>query len=196
MEQLMQSELFAWVILPIAIFLARILDVSIGTLRLIFISKGFKYLAPLLGFFEVIIWLLAIGQIMQNLDNWVCYVAYGLGFATGNYFGIYLDEKMSIGTLLIRVIPKVDSAELIHSLREKQFGVSAIDVEGMSGKVKMLLSIVKRKDIKEYIRLVILHNPNAFYTVEDVKTVKEGYFKTGKRSDIFGHMQMFRRPGK
>lgn len=196
MEQLMQSEIFAWVILPLAIFFARILDVSVGTLRLIFVSKGFKYLAPVLGFFEVIIWLLAIGQIMQNLDNWVCYIAYGLGFATGNYIGIYLDEKMSIGTLLIRVIPKVDSEELIHSLREQQFGVSAIDVDGMNGKVKMLLSIVKRKDIKEYIRLVNLHNPNAFYTVEDIKAVKEGYFRAGKRTDLFGHMQLLRRTGK
>ena len=103
------TELFTWVILPLLIFLARILDVSIGTMRLIFVSKGMKYLAPILGFFEVIIWLLAISQIMQHLDNVLCYVAYGLGFAMGNYLGIVLEEKMSIGTVLIRVIPQKET---------------------------------------------------------------------------------------
>ena len=82
--------IFTWVLLPILIFFARILDQSIGTMRLIFLSKGMKHIAPFLGFFEVIIWLLAIGQIMQHLDNWVCYVAYGAGFAMGNFIGITL----------------------------------------------------------------------------------------------------------
>jgi len=106
------SELFTWVILPVLIFLARIMDVSIGTMRLIFVSKGMKYLAPVLGFFEVTIWLLAIGQIMQHLDNVMCYIAYGSGFAMGNYLGIVLEEKMSIGTVLIRVIPQKDTSQL------------------------------------------------------------------------------------
>ncbi|NTV83691.1 MAG: hypothetical protein HGA23_05250, partial [Bacteroidales bacterium] len=121
---LTDSPLFTWVILPLLIFFARILDVSIGTLRLIFVSKGYKFYAPMLGFFEVIIWLLAIGQIMQHLDNFLCYVAYGLGFATGNYLGIYLDEKMSLGTVLIRVVPKMDTTNLINRLREESFGAS------------------------------------------------------------------------
>ena len=84
---------FTWILLPALIFLARILDQSIGTLRLIFLSKGMKYIAPFLGFFEVIIWLLAVGQIMQHLDNWLCYVAYGAGFAMGNFIGITLEER-------------------------------------------------------------------------------------------------------
>ena len=89
---------FTWVGLPILIFLARILDQSIGTLRLIFLSKGMKHIAPFLGFFEVIIWLLAVGQIMQHLDNWLCYVAYGAGFAMGNFIGISIEERLSLGT--------------------------------------------------------------------------------------------------
>jgi len=175
------SPVFTWVILPLLIFFARILDVSIGTLRLIFVSKGYKFYAPLLGFFEVIIWLLAIGQIMQHLDNFLCYFAYGLGFATGNYLGIYLDEKMSLGTVLIRVVPKVDTTTLINQLREQSFGASLVDIEGMTGKLKMIFTIVKRKDLKDVLGIIQEHNPQAFVTIEDVKTAKEGYFRISSK---------------
>jgi uncharacterized protein YebE (UPF0316 family) len=178
---LTDSPLFTWVILPLLIFFARILDVSIGTLRLIFVSKGYKFYAPLLGFFEVIIWLLAIGQIMQHLDNFLCYIAYGLGFATGNYLGIYLDEKMSLGTVLIRVVPKMDTTDLINRLREQSFGASLVDIEGMTGKLKMIFTIVKRKDLKEVLGLIQEHNPQAFVTIEDVKTAREGYFRLARK---------------
>jgi len=178
---LTDSPLFTWVILPLLIFFARILDVSIGTLRLIFVAKGFKFYAPMLGFFEVIIWLLAIGQIMQHLDNFLCYFAYGLGFATGNYLGIYLDEKMSLGTVLIRVVPKVDTTNLINELREQSFGASLVDIEGMTGKLKMIFTIVKRKDLKEVLGIIQEHNPQAFVTIEDVKTAREGYFRLSRK---------------
>ena len=174
---LADSWVFTWIVLPVLIFLARIMDVSIGTLRLIFVSKGYKYYAPILGFFEVVIWLMAIGQIMQHLDNVMCYLAYGLGFATGNYIGIILDEKMSLGTVLIRVVPKKDTTNLINHLRESNFGASLVDIEGMSGKLKMIFTIVKRKDLREVMNIIHEHNPQAFVTIEDVKTAKEGYFK-------------------
>jgi uncharacterized protein YebE (UPF0316 family) len=194
---LTDSWAFTWIILPVLIFLARILDVSIGTLRLIFVSKGFKIYAPILGFFEVVIWLLAIGQIMQHLDNFMCYFAYGLGFATGNYIGIYLDEKMSLGTVLIRVVPKFDTTNLINHLRADNFGTSVVDIEGMTGKLKMIFTIVKRKDLKDVMRIIQEHNPQAFVTIEDVKTAKEGYFRfSGKKS--FSPVSLFQdfRKGK
>lgn len=190
------SDIFVWAILPLLIFVSRILDVSIGTMRLIFVSKGFKYLAPVLGFFEVIIWLLAISQIMQHLDNFLCYIAYGLGFAMGNYAGIILEEKISIGTILLRVMPKKDTTELIKYLREQGYGVTSVEVEGMKGKIKMLLSIINRKDAKEYINMVHRFNPNAFYTVEDMKSVKEGYFKSHRTFSAFDHLHFLRRKGK
>jgi uncharacterized protein YebE (UPF0316 family) len=178
---LTDSPMFTWVILPLLIFFARILDVTIGTLRLIFVSKGYKFYAPLLGFFEVVIWLIAIGQIMQHLDNFLCYFAYGLGFAAGNYLGIYLDEKMSLGTVLIRVVPKFDTTNLINHLREHNFGASLVDIEGMTGKLKMIFTIVKRKDLKEVLGVIHEHNPQAFVTIEDVKTAKDGYFKMSRK---------------
>ena len=196
METLLLSDswVFTWVILPALIFLARIGDVSIGTLRLIFIARGFKYYAPLLGFFEVIIWLLAIGQIMQHLDNFMCYIAYGLGFATGNFIGIILDEKLSLGTVLVRIVPKIDPAELINRLRAEEFGASLVDIEGMTGKMKMIFAIIKRQDLKQVMAIISEHNPAAFVTVEDVKTAQEGYFRmTRRRLNPISILQDFRK---
>lgn len=124
------SPVFTWVVLPLLIFLARISDQTIGTLRLIFLSKGQKKLAPFLGFFEVIIWLIAVSQIMKHLDNILCYVAYGGGFAMGNYIGMVVEEKLSIGNVLIRIIPRKDTSELITYLRDNNYGVTSVEAEG------------------------------------------------------------------
>ncbi len=171
------SWFFTWVILPGLIFFARILDQSIGTMRLIFLSKGMKHIAPFLGFFEVIIWLLAIGQIMQHLDNWVCYIAYGAGFATGNFVGMILEEKLSLGTSIIRVILTHESPELITALNSHNFGLTILDAEGAKGKVKIIFSIIRRKEIPVFLNTLHVYHPAAFYTIEDVKTARDGVFK-------------------
>jgi uncharacterized protein YebE (UPF0316 family) len=195
---IMDTWAFTWVVLPILIFLARVMDVSIGTLRLIFVSKGYKLLAPLLGFFEVIIWLLAIGQIMQHLDNFMCYIAYGLGFAMGNYVGIFLEEKMSLGTVVLRIIPKKETVDLISALRESDFGVTAVDIEGKSGRQKMIFMIIRRKDLKEALEIIHTYNPAAFYTIEDIRSVSEGYFRIAKQKEALHTRKGFRlhRQGK
>ncbi len=125
-HQFMDSAVFSWVVLPILIFLARICDVSIGTVRIIFVSRGKKLLSPILGFFEVSIWLLAISQIMQNLDNAVCFIAYACGFAMGNFVGIYIEKKLAMGTLILRVFLLKDDCEMKDRLYEAGFGVTRI----------------------------------------------------------------------
>ena len=173
----MDSFWWTWVILPFLIFCSRILDQSIGTLRVIFVSKGLKKIAPFLGFFEVIIWLLAVAQVMKHLNNPMSYIAYGAGFATGNYVGILIEEKLSLGTVLIRIVPKKDASRLIQYLRDQNFGVTVLDAEGaMGSKVKIVFTIIKRKNVYKVISAINDYNPNAFYTIEEIKTVKEGYF--------------------
>ena len=178
--------LFTWVILPILIFFARIMDQTIGTMRLIFLSKGMKYIAPFLGFFEVIIWLLAVGQIMQHLDNWLSYVAYGAGFATGNFIGMLLEEKISLGTVIIRVILSRQSPELIEELKSQNFGLTLVDAEGSKGSVKLVFSIIRRKELAHFIDTIHQFNPNAFYTVEEVKSASEGIFRRINSRSVFG----------
>lgn len=167
---------WTWVILPILIFFARVLDQSIGTLRVIFVSKGLKNIAPFFGFFEVIIWLLAVVQVMKHLNNPMAYLAYGAGFAMGNYIGIIIEEKISIGTLLVRIILKKDSPALIDELRAEGFGVTVVDAEGAKGHVKIIFTIIKRKNVQRAIEVINHYDPHAFYTLEEIKAVKEGYF--------------------
>jgi uncharacterized protein YebE (UPF0316 family) len=194
MQDLFSQETITYIIIPILIFFARLTDVTIGTMRLIFVSKGYKLVAPILGFFEIIIWLLAISQIMQHLDNWVCYVAYGGGFAAGNLIGITLEQKLSIGNVIIRVFPKKDVSELADDLRSQAFGVSAIEIQGKEGRKKMLFSVIQRKHIKQYIDTVLHHNPRAFYTVEDIKAVSDIYSKAPSSPKILNRNRV--RKGK
>ncbi len=173
---LFDSFWWTWVILPLLIFASRILDQSIGTVRLIFVSKGFRLLAPILGFFEVLIWLLAVTQVMKHLDNPVNFIAYAAGFAVGNYTGILLEEKISLGNVVIRIIPKFDTTELIDHLRREGYGVTAFNAEGGKGKVKIVFTIIRRKNVQKVIECINHFNPNSFYTIEEIKAVREGYF--------------------
>ena len=170
------SELFKWVILPLLIFCARIFDVSLGTLRVIFISRGMRAFAALVGFFEVLIWLLAIGQIMKNLTNVVCYIAYAGGFAMGTFVGIYVVEKLSLGVVLIRIITRKDASNLLSYLHSQNYGVTSVDAQGTTGVVKVIYTVIKRQDLHHVIEIIKKFNPQAFYTIEDVKSVSEGIF--------------------
>lgn len=165
------SNWFIYGLLPALIFFSRIVDVTIDTLRIVFVSKGNKIVAPILGFFEILIWLVAITRIMENLDNFTTYIAYALGFAVGNYVGLVVEEKLAIGTQLIRIITVKDAGLLISSLREKGFGVTAIDAEGKDRLVHVIFLIVRRQVIQQVIAMVNHHNPKAFYSIEDVRSV-------------------------
>lgn len=195
---ILTPEIFAYVILPVMIFCARICDVTMGTLRVIFISKGIRYLAPFIGFFEVIIWLLAIGQVMNNLTNVVSYIAYGAGFATGTYIGMYIEEKISLGLTSVRIITKEDPQELMQYLRSHNYGVTSVDGEGTTGRVKMVFTIIRRQDLAHVVGIIQQFHPNAFYSVEDVKSVAEGVFPIRPSRGVFSWVDSLRfyRKGK
>lgn len=168
--------IFTWILIPLMIFFARICDVSIGTLRVIFLSKGYKKIAPILGFFEVIIWLLAITQVMKHIDNFVGVFAYGAGFAAGNYVGMLIEEKLSLGLVTIRIVFKTDMTKFLTALQVDDIGYTLIDGVGKEDKVKILLSIVKRTDLHLIFDALTKFNPNAFYSIEDVRNANQGIF--------------------
>ncbi len=176
---LYDSFWFVYVLLPILIFVSRIMDVSIGTLRIIFVSRGDKIIAPILGFFEVLIWLLAITGIMANLDNWLTYVAYAGGFAAGNYIGLFLEERMALGIRMIRIITSRDANPLIATLRSGGYGVTTVRATGKDGPVHLIYTIVPRSQTKPVIEKVKEFNPRAFYSVEDVRGVNNDSFTFG-----------------
>jgi uncharacterized protein YebE (UPF0316 family) len=172
----LDSNLYTWVILPALIFLARVCDVSLGTVRIIFISRGMKYFAALVGICEILIWLLAIGQIFKNLNNIICYIAYAGGFASGSFLGIYIAEKLSLGKVVIQIITPRSAAQLIEFLKTENYGVTTIPAQGVEGPVEVVFSIIERQDLKRVVSMVKQFNPQAFYTIEDVRFASEGIF--------------------
>lgn len=176
-EHTVQSfDYFSWVVVPLLICLARIIDVSLGTLRIIFLSKGYKRMAPIFGFFEILIWLLAIREVMVNLHNPLSYIAYALGFALGNYVGIAIEEKLSLGHVLFRVIYKGDGNGFLEFMEKHNFGFTVFSGQGIQSRVKLLFSVLNRRDIKRVFLAIKKSLPDAFYTVENIKEVKQGIF--------------------
>lgn len=166
-------DLFQYVVLPLLIFFARILDVSINTLRIIFMLNGNKLLAPLLGFFEALIWLIAIGQIFQNMGSIATYLAYAAGFGSGILVGMLIEEKLALGKVVLRVITQKPDDMLIDYLSEKGLRYSNVEAESNEGRVNILFTVVSRDNLKQTLSTIRRFNPQAYYTVEGVKKVSE-----------------------
>ena len=173
MNDIIQSQYFSYIIIPLLICLARVVDVTLGTLRIILVSKGAKRIAPVLGFFEILIWLLAIGQVMQNLTNITNYFAYALGFALGNYIGIMIEQKLAMGMVVVQVITRRDASELINFLRLADFGLTVIEGNGSTGMVHIIFTVTKRSNLPYLIETIKNCNPKAFYLVEDIRFVSD-----------------------
>jgi len=172
------AEVYAWVILPLLIFFARVADVTLGTLRIIFVSRGRRQLAPILGFFEVLVWVIAIGQLVQNLGSATSYLGYAAGFAAGNFVGLLIEDRLAMGTLVVRTILPVGGDEVMRRLHDAGFGVTSVDGQGATGPVKLVYAVVKRKHIKEVTHIIHSVLPTAFLTVEDLRSTEEGVFPT------------------
>jgi uncharacterized protein YebE (UPF0316 family) len=177
----MTDEITGLIIIPLLIFLARILDVSLLTLRIIFTSRDQIKLAPIVGFFEVFIWLLAIGQLFINISNIFYYFAYAGGFATGTYVGIYIDRKLSIGLLNIQLIVLRKPDKLLNSLKEAGYGLTVLTAEGYNNILIQL--IIKRKNLKQVIAIIEKNYENAFVSIQQVQSVKGGIFPPPARRE-------------
>ena len=176
MSSFLSSDAWAYLALPLLIFCARICDVSMGTIRVIFVSRGYRYLAPILGFFEISIWLLAISQVMRDINDISIYIAYAAGFATGTFVGIWLEEKLSLGTVLVRVVTGRDSADLTGALAKEGYGITTHAADGAQGPVSIVFTVVKRQDLPHVVGIIKEFNPHAFYSVEDIRHANEGVF--------------------
>ncbi len=167
---------YTWVLIPALIFFARVADVSIGTIRIVFVSKGLKLLAPLLGFFEIFIWLLAMTKVFENLDNWFYFIAYSAGFASGNYIGLLIEEKLALGHANLQIITQKSGIDLARKLSEEGFGVTWNDANGSRGKVTVIYCVIKRSNFKRVTEIIKKYNPRAFYTIEDIRFANQGVF--------------------
>lgn len=170
--------IFHYVIVPALIFMARIVDVSINTMRIIFMLGGKKMVSSVLGFFESLIWLLAISQIFQNLENVPTYFAYASGFGTGVFVGMWIEEKLAMGFVIVRVITLKPAEELVSYLRDKNYRYTSVDAVSDKGDVNIVFMVTKRSTLDELIKWIKHYNPNAVYTIEGVKRVSDPDIET------------------
>ena len=178
---LSDADFYAWVILPLLIFLARVADVTLQTMRIIFTSRGRRKLAPILGFFEVLIWVVALGQLVQNLGSATSYLGYAAGFAAGNYVGMFIEERLAIGTLMVRSIIDTGGEEILSRLRQAGFGATEVEGRGAVGPVRIIYTAVPRKNLRQVTEIIHTIHPHAFLTIEDLRGAEAGVFPT--RSD-------------
>jgi uncharacterized protein YebE (UPF0316 family) len=166
---------YPW-LLPVIIFFGRICDVTLGTLRIIFVSRGERIKAPLVGFFEVFIWVVIISQIFSHANDIIAYLAYAAGYATGNYVGILVENKIAFGYQLFRVYTKKEGHELAKLLNKNGFGSTYIKGEGVVSEVSIIETVVSRKREKRVSELIDTFDPNTFYLIEDIRSKRKGIF--------------------
>lgn len=166
-------EIFSFVLLPLLIFIARIGDVSINTIRIIYVLGGRRVTATLLGFFESFIWLMAIRQIFEHLDNWICYVAYPAGFAMGIFVGMIIEERIAYGKVIVRIITRKDVTGLIAYLSANRFRYTRVDAQGPDGHENLVFTVMEREHLELMLYTLRDILPTAFYTVEKVNSATE-----------------------
>jgi uncharacterized protein YebE (UPF0316 family) len=178
--QLAEFDWYVWVGLPLLIFAARVFDVTLGTLRIIFTSRGLRKLAPVLGFVETFVWIVAVSSLVKHAQNLAAYFGYAGGFAMGTMVGMFLENKLAIGTVTIRAIIRRDPKELMQMLLEAGFGVTTVDGHGSTGDVKIVYTTVKRQDLPVVVDIFHRSLPGAFLSVEEVRSTEQGVFPAGK----------------
>jgi uncharacterized protein YebE (UPF0316 family) len=160
----------------IYVFLARILDVSLSTLRIIYLTRGRSKLAAAIGFVEVMIYVTALGLVVGNLDKPINIVAYGLGFAAGTLVGGLIEEKIAVGYVTVQVITVEGSEELEQILRDRGFGVTCLEGCGRDGPHKILHVLMKRRHLPAFLKLVREQDSRAFISIIDTRKIMGGYF--------------------
>ncbi len=162
------------------IFFLRITDVSMGTIRTIMVVRGMRKWAVLIGFVEVTIWVVAISQVMANLNNVWNILAYSGGFATGTFVGMHLENRMALGTVSIHVVSQQKGPEIVAQVHQAGYGATKLAAEGYSGPVSVISVVVPRKKKLAVLALISEIDSTAFVTVEDIRRVKHGYGRLAK----------------
>lgn len=176
-------------VLPFFIFFARILDVSSGTLRIIFVARGYRALAPVFGFFEVTIWLIAASQVITNVTSPILIIAYGAGYATGNYIGMWIENRLKLGLVMLRIITRKDATSIVNYLRLDHHPVVKLEAEGSHGPVNVIFMVLKRKALSSIINTLKHSHPHAYFSIEDVREVHEGVYPEDRAMKLIGAVQ-------
>lgn len=175
------DALFASPFGPLLIFGLRIADVSLATLRMLLAVRGMKLLVPLIGFFEVLIWIFAVGNAIKHLNSPLHLFGYAAGFATGTVVGIWLEEKIAYGMATVRVMSQHGGVEIAEALRERGFGVTEFAGQGKEGRVEVVYAVLRRRDLPVVFDQVGIWDPKAFVTVEEPRAIHRGWMFSRRR---------------
>ena len=169
------------VLIPLLVFGARVIDVSLETLRIILLARGGRFIVPTIAFIEIIFWVVSLGLVVNDFTNPVYLLSYAAGFATRNYVGILLEERLAMGVCILRVITSREDRSLIDAIRATGYGVTVVAAEGLQGPCTIFYSVVRRYDLLRITEMVEEMSPSAFCTIEDVRSTTRGTFPQSDR---------------
>jgi uncharacterized protein YebE (UPF0316 family) len=175
---------------PVLIFLLRICDVSLSTVRILLSMRNQRVLVPIIGFFEVLIWIFAVGSAIRNLESVWHVLGYAGGFATGNMVGLWIEGKLAIGLATLRIISRAGGVELAEALRERGYGVTEFFGQGREGRVEIVYTAVARRDIPRVLAEVSRWDPDAFITVEEPREVRRGWMQSTPRQRLATNLRI------
>lgn len=164
------------------IFLARVVNVSMGTVRTLLGMRGQKHWATAIGFVESLIFILVISQVLQDVSNVWNVLGYCGGFAAGTWVGLVIEEKLAMGYAIVQVISQNDGLEITAALRKAGYGVTEMVGEGLSGRVHVVTTVVRRRDIPDIMSLVSKVDEMAFVTIDDASRVYRGHLRAAQRT--------------
>lgn len=167
----------AWFALPygpLLIFAMRVVDVSMGAVRILLMVRGWRKVAAAVGFVEVLIWIVAVGQAMQHLTSPYHLAGYAGGFAVGTYAGVVIENTLALGRVVVRAIIPNGEGETARALRENGYAVTEVDGRGRDGPVEILNAVVRRRDAARVAEMVEASAPTSFITIEEIRTTRRG----------------------
>jgi uncharacterized protein YebE (UPF0316 family) len=184
------DALFAGPYGPVIIFCLRIVDVSMSTIRILLAVRGYKVIVPVLGFFEVLIWMFAVGNAIRFLDSGWHLLGYASGFATGSVVGMLIEERLAIGFATIRVVSTHAGVEMADALRNIGFGVTEFGGQGRDGRVEVVYTVCQRRDIERVVDEVERWDRQAFITVEEPRDIRWGWMQSSPRNRMPSNIGM------
>lgn len=159
----------------ILIFSLRLVDVTLGTMRIVLLTRGSGWRSGIVGFLESLTWVVAASQVLRNLDDPVRMVAFAAGFGAGTALGVVIERWIAMGTMIVRIVAPVASPQVTEVLRDAGFGVTVLNGEGLQGDVRMAITVVARRRLREVLTIVHRVNPTAFVTYDKVDKPTPSY---------------------
>lgn len=169
-------SLAAW-LAALLIFVLRIADMSLDTIRLLYVVRGRKLLAGLLGFFQSLIFIVAIANVLSGKANLLSILGYALGFACGNVVGMAFEEKMAVGFIRLTAVSSGLGTAIAEKLRRTGYAVTELAGRGKNGMVTVLSVSVRRREFDDAETIILETDPEAFITAEDVRAVRRGFWR-------------------